>query len=161
MYDKAMAVDADYDRAMAAAMKKLNRRAYVRYQLQQKLERLGFAGDVIRRVAERLVEVGVLDDVAFGRALIREAKRSKPAGPRLLRQKLMQRDLDCTLIERLLEEENRVSDQVTDAGRLVELKLRSTRLADDKPTLKRKLWAMLARRGYETDTIERVLAKHT
>jgi len=70
---------------------------------------------------------------------------------------LTQRGLDRALIDRLLDADRpRPEDAVQGAADLARKTLR-TLGRFDPPTRKRRLWAMLARRGFDTDTIEAAL----
>ncbi len=110
-----VSVAAVQDKAMRQAMSRLNRRALSRRDLDRKLRDLDYDEAVRQRVLDRLTELKYLDDEAFGRALIRETQRGKPAGPRLLRQKLMQKGLERSLIDRLIAEMREQSDGVEQA----------------------------------------------
>lgn len=146
---------ATHDQAMRKAMHRLNRRAMSRRDLDRKLGDLGFTADTRQGVLDRLTELGYLDDEAFGRALIRETQRAKAAGPRLLRQKLFQKGLDRTLVDRLVSETND-EDEQDDASRAIALaRQRLARMQRlDPTTRRRRLYGALARRGFEGDTID-------
>lgn len=108
---------AAFDKAMRAAMNRLNRRAMSRSQLRRKLTDRKLELDVaaVDAALDRLEELDLIDDEAFGRALIAEILRGRPAGPMLLRQKLMQRGLERNLIDRLIAE-NEPSEEAAIEG---------------------------------------------
>lgn len=151
--DRAQAFDKAYD----AALSRLNRRAMSRRQLHDKLRQLDHSQSVVDQVLDRLEELRLLDDEELGRELIRQTIASRPAGPRLLRSKLQQRGFPAALIDRLLETElPSTADSVRGAAALAQQKLRTmSRL--DPLARKRRLWGMLARRGFDADTIEAAL----
>src|SRR5690554_4656520 len=68
---KRVAQAATYDKALRAAMRRLDRRAMSTRQLADKLRTLGFEPSVIEQVTARLTELGALNDRAYGEALIR------------------------------------------------------------------------------------------
>ena len=143
---------AQVDKAMRKAMNRLNRRAMSRRDLDRKLRDLEFDEPIRQRVLDRLTELKYLDDEAFGRALIRETQRAKPAGPRLLRQKLFQKGLDRKLIDQLVGEVRDTSDPEAEALALARRRLRQmSRL--DAAARQRRLYGLLARRGFEPQTI--------
>ena len=149
-----------YDKAWRDAMRPLNRRALSGKQLRDKLTEKGHAPKTIDAVQARLEELGVMDDLSYGRSLIRQTMSRKAAGPRLLRQKLMQKGVERSLIDKLLAEAcgDQPDNQVDAAAELVEKKLRTVSMQRLEPAeQKRKLWGMLARRGFEVDTIRRAL----
>lgn len=142
-----------FDQAMKRALNRLNRRAMSRRQLDGKLRELAFEAPVRERVLDRLAELNLLDDEAFGRAVVRETMARKPAGPRLLQQKLFQKGIERTLADRLIDEAVEPDDQVEQAVLLSRKRLGSMgRL--DAVTRKRRLYGLLARRGFGPDTID-------
>lgn len=145
-----------YDKAMRDATRRLARRAMSRGQVRDKLRTLGHDAAVIDRVLARLDELELIDDAAFGRMLIEETRRARPAGPRLLQQKLRQKGLDPELIGRLIDEAEEHADADADARALIEKSL--LRLQNcDAPTRRRRLYGALARRGFDTEVIQRAM----
>jgi regulatory protein len=142
-----------YDGAMKAALQRLNRRALSTSQLRRKLREKEHDPIAIDQAIARLEELGAIDDEAFGQSLIDETLRRKPAGPRLLRQKLMQKGLDRKLIDRL------VGALEPDGDGAVELARKKMRTMNDIDPQKQKqrLWGLLARRGFDSDTIEQAV----
>jgi regulatory protein len=162
MWDDALAARVHdavaFQRAFEAAMKKVNRTALSRRRMAEKLKLGGIEEAMIDRVLDRLVEIGAVDDEAYGRALVNEIQARKPAGPALLRAKLRQKGLENKLIDKLLAEvkEDPTADPVGDAAELARKKLRS--MARLEPQVrKRRLWGALARRGFDGDTIDAAL----
>jgi len=86
------------DKAYRQALHRLGRRAMSRRELDRKLERLGHPSGARAEALDRLTGLGYLDDAAYGRSLLRELTLRKPAGPRLLRQKLYEKGLARELI---------------------------------------------------------------
>lgn len=146
-----------FDRAYEAALSRLNRRALSRRQLGDRLRQLGHDQAVVAQVLDRLEALHLLDDEVLGRELIRQTLAGDPAGPPLLRSKLMQRGLKGPLIDRLLSEAAPApGGLVRGASALAQKKLPT--LARLGPVArKRRLWALLARRGFDHDTIEAAL----
>ncbi len=147
-----------FDKALKQALNRLNRRAMSRYDLDFKLKKLGYEQPVRESVLDRLTELRFLDDEAYGRALIDATMRRKPAGPQLLRQKLFQKGIDRSLIERLVSEATDAQDLAPGAVELARKKLR-TMQRFDLQTRKRRLYGLLARRGFNPDTISSVMAE--
>ncbi len=146
-----------FDKAFRAATRRLGRRAMSRGMVQRKLRDLGHPPEAAQRVLQRLEELDLLDDEAFGRALIREITRAKPAGPMLLRQKLMTKGLDRALIDRLVGEATSDTDQQADgATDFARKKIRSMQRLDPAAR-KRRLYGQLARRGFTPDAIHAAL----
>lgn len=147
-----------YDKALRQAMNRLNRRAMSRSDLDFKLKRLDYTQPVREEVLDKLTEMGFLDDEAYARALIEATMRRKPAGPQLLRQKLFQKGIHRSLIERLVGEATDAQDLAPGAVDLARKKLRTMQRLDIE-TRKRRLYGLLARRGFNPDTISSVMAE--
>ena len=149
------------DRAVNAAGAILSRRALSSAELAQRLTRRGIRPDLVAPVIKRLRDLGLIDDQELGRALIRETLAKKPAGPALLRAKLARRSLDSDLIERLLTESaaqpsSPLADAFDLALGLARAQLRKT-AGLDRATQQRRLYSLLARRGFDEDTAQRVI----
>ena len=147
-----------YDKALRQAMNRLNRRAMSRRDLGRKLHGLGYDEPVREAVLDRLTELQFLDDEVYARALIDATMRRKPAGPQLLRQKLYQKGIDGSLIERLVSEATDAVDLAPGAVELARKKLRTMQRVDAE-TKRRRLYGLLARRGFNPDTISSVMAE--
>ena len=127
-----------------------------RRQITDKLRQAGFGNEPCQGVIDHLVARNLIDDEAYGRALLREILRGKPAGPRFLRMKLQQKGLERHLIDQLVDEACDGMDSVGAAKQLVDARLRSTARLDPIKR-KRRLWGMLARRGFDSETITEAL----
>lgn len=149
-----------YEKAHRAALTRLSQRPYTTHKLTGKLRQLKYEDDVVARVIERLTETGLLDDRAYGEALIRTTVARKPAGSRLLRAKLLQHGLSLALADRLVEEAKPQADQAVDqAASLARQKLKTMAPRLDAFARKRRLWGALARRGFDSDTIQSALQR--
>lgn len=142
-----------FDKAMRAAVNRLNRRPMSRKMVDDKLRELDHSPEVREAVLDRLAEVGLLDDEVYGRSLIRAEMSRKAAGPRLLSQKLYQKGIAGELAARLIEEATSDRDeQLQSCLELARKKMRTMQRLD-ATTRKRRLYGQLARRGFDTDTI--------
>jgi regulatory protein len=152
--DREAAVLATYDRALNM----LAARARSSAELRRLLIRKGEPADQVTIVIDRLLTAGFLDDASFAR----QFARSKALGAGLSRRRLQQelarrgvdRDLSDDAIDEVLVEEG--IDDRTSIERVARKKLRAlSRL--DAPTQRRRMYAFLARRGYDSNDITRVL----
>ncbi|MEM9020396.1 MAG: regulatory protein RecX [Planctomycetota bacterium] len=142
-----------YDKAFRAATKRLSRRAMSRKMVAEKLRELGHATELRDRVLDRLEELALIDDQAFGRALLRDLLNRKPAGPQLLKQKLYQKGITGALADELIREAT-ADDEAQRQSAIEFATKRAASLARfDAPTRKRRLYGQLARRGFDPDTI--------
>jgi regulatory protein len=109
---------------------------------------------------ERLVAAGLLDDAAYARAFVRSKISSKGFSRRRLQQELAKRgvarDVSDSAIAEVLEDE--AVDEVATIERVARKKLRALRGLDDE-TQRRRLYAFLARRGYDVDDVRAVVGK--
>jgi regulatory protein len=147
-----------FDKAKRASLNRLNRRAMTCQQLKRKLRTLDHCDSVINEVIDHLKELGLLDDESVGRAIVRSELSRKPAGPMYLRAKLMQKGVEREVIDRIVSEATEEIDLLAGAKKLVASRLRSL-MRVDEVTRKRRLWGMLARRGFDSDTIRRALSE--
>ncbi|MCG8511130.1 MAG: RecX family transcriptional regulator [Rhodospirillales bacterium] len=146
-----------YDKAMRTAMNTLNRRPLSRRELDRKLREKEHDEAVRQHVLDRLEELGLLDDEAFGRALLREMQRGKPAGPRLMQQKLFTKGLDRKLIDKLVTETSTNTGSQTEQATALARKRATAMASLDARTRYRRLYGLLARRGFEPDVIRSAL----
>ena len=142
-----------------AALKLIERARRTRSDLARRLKEKGHPFAVVSEVLDRLTEVGLVDDVEYARAWLAGRWGRRPSGWRRLQQELRGKgiaDADIARAKELLSERGGAPDEVASAAKLVEQGRR--RLARLEPREQRqKLYALLARRGYDGDTIRRAL----
>ena len=150
-------------------------------ELRTRLRRKGVADEDIERVIARLRRAGYLDDAAFARYWIGERARSRPRGPRLMRQELRNKGVAPAVVDTALAEARatRIEEATTvlenmpaedaadesvasdpeyeDALRLARRRLRGY-ASLDPPTFRRRVAALLVRQGFSYATARRVLA---
>jgi regulatory protein len=157
----AVTVDAtDETACREAALKLLERTRRTRTDLEKRLKDKGYAMATVAPVLDRLTEVGLVDDAEFARAWLAGRWGRKPSGWRRLHQELRSKGVSDDDVERareLLAERGSAPDEVESAARLVaQARKRMARL--DPQKARQRLYALLARRGYDADTIRRALA---
>jgi len=131
-------------RRYAAAL--LGQRAYSRRTLIDRIIRKGFDPETARRVADRFVTVGVLDDEALAAALARAEIARKPAGPMLLEMKLVAKGIDRPTARRAAQAALADRDLLADAVHLARRRLAAMSPSVQEPARQRRLYAALARR---------------
>jgi regulatory protein len=145
--------------AREAALKLLERTRRTRSDLARRLRDKGYAESVVAEVIERLAGVGLLDDAEYAHAFLVERWGRRAAGWRRLEQELRRRGIAGEDIERArarFEQEQGGADEVRLASRVVAQAAR--RYAGLDPRARRqRLYALLARRGFDGDTIEQAL----
>jgi len=150
---------ADPEAARAAALKLLERTRRTRADLTRRLRDKGFAGSVVAGVVERLTGVGLLDDVEYARAFLAGRWGRRAAGWRVLEQDLRRRGVEREDIERArarFEAEQGPADEVRLARR-VAVQAERRYAALDPRVRRQRLYALLARRGFDGDVIQQAL----
>ena len=142
-----------------AALKLIERARRTRSDLARRLEEKGHAVTIVSEVLDRLTEVGLVDDVEFARAWLAGRWGRRPSGWRRLQQELRGKgiaDADMARAKELLTERGGAPDEVESAAKLIAQARR--RYARLEPQVQRqRLYALLARRGYDGETIRRAL----
>ena len=144
-----------YDRALNL----LAFRARSSSDLARSLQRKGEEKPHVDWAIERLKEQGLLDDAAFARSFARakvvDGKQSRRRVQQELARKGVSRSLTDEAIDNVIEEEG--VDQRAIVEEAARKKLRSL-TGLDPVVQRRRLYAFLARRGYEIDDIRSVLS---
>jgi len=147
--------------AREAALRLIERMRRTRSDLERRLRDKGFEAADIEHVLERLAAVGLVDDAEYARAFLAGRWGRRAAGWRRLEQDLRQRGVaadDIAAGRARLEAQQGPTDEIAMARRVVEQAAR--RYAGLEPyERKRKLWALLARRGFATDVIAQAVGR--
>lgn len=149
---------ATYDRALAM----LAFRARSRAELRRGLLRKGEPADQVDVALERLERAGLIDDAAFARQFARSRSSAAGASRRRIQQELARRGVARQVGDEAIADvyEEEEVDEGEIALRAARKKLRS--LAGLDPAVRaRRLYAYLARRGYDADDIRRAIAAVT
>ena len=135
----------------------LERQPRTRVQLESALAKRHVPAEVAAAVLDRLADVGLIDDSAYARMLVHSRTVTKGAARRSLRVELRRKGCSDDIIAEALalvtdDDERRM------AARLVEARLR--RLTGLDPIVaRRRLYGMLARKGYGSGVIAATLAE--
>jgi regulatory protein len=142
----------------ARALDMLEARARAVTELRRLLIKKGEPPEEVDAAIERLRVAGVLDDANFARQLTRSKALGGGHSRRRIQQELAKRgvarDVSDEAIEEVFEEEG--IDEAAAIERVARKKLRLLG-GLDLATQKRRLFGFLARRGYDSDAIARVL----
>ena len=145
--------------AREAALKLLERTRRTRADLTRRLRDKGFAEPVVLQVIERLAGVGLIDDVEYAHAFLTGRWGRRAAGWRVLEQDLRKRGVereDIASARARFEAAQGPADEVRLARRVAEQAER--RYARLDPRIRRqRLYALLARRGFDGDVIQQAL----
>ncbi len=150
----------DVTAAREAALKLLERTRRTRSDLERRLRDKGFAAQAITEVVDRLAEVGLVNDAEYARAFLAGRWGRRPAGWSKLQRDLRAKGVPDEAIvagRGLIEEREGAADELAVASKLVAQV--SARYARFEPRVRnQRLYALLARRGFDGDTIRRVLS---
>jgi regulatory protein len=129
-------------------------------ELKRLLLRKGEPAADVDAALERLTRAGLLDDANYARQLARTKALGAGMSRRRIQQELTRRgvarDVSSEAIADVFDAEG--VNEAAAIERLARKKLRTlTQL--DLPTQKRRLYAFLARRGYDSDDISNVLRR--
>ena len=142
-----------------ATLELLERALRTRHDLERRLKERGFAAGEIAATLDRLAEVGLVDDVEFARTWLAGRWGRRPSGWRRLQQELRAKGVsqeDAERARELLSERGGAPDEVQSAAKLAaQARKRYARL--DPQVQRQRLYALLARRGYDSDVIRRAL----
>jgi regulatory protein len=89
----------DAERALEIAVAYLGARPRTRWEVERRLRRAGAGDEVIEATAERLAEMGLLDDAAFARWWGEQRDRHAPRGQRMIEAELRQHGVPRAVIE--------------------------------------------------------------
>ena len=127
-------------------------------ELRRKLLLKGEPEADVDATIERLTAAGLLDDAAYARAFVRSKVASQGFSRRRLQLELTKRGVvrevaDAAIVEVLHDDD---VDESANIERVARKKLRTLRGLDEE-TQRRRLFAYLARRGYDVDDVRAVL----
>lgn len=135
-----------YHKVWEAALSLLDYRGYSSGELQHKLQDKGYPIEIITAVIKRLKEVGLIDDYAYARGLLRAKFSSKGLVGPALRADLKRKAIDLQIIDELIDEID--SAEIREkAEEMVLKKLPALRQVDFQKR-RNRLISMLLRKGY-------------
>ncbi len=150
--------DSAAHRAHEKALYLLEHRAHSKKELERKIARAEFDREAAHAAAERMEELGLIDDEQYARRLAQELFTRKKFGVRRVRQELQQKGIDDALIALVLEEFSPEQDETVEKIRdIIE---RKYPMAQEDEKVRRRAVAALQRYGYKLEDIFSVLNKN-
>ncbi|MEZ4864070.1 MAG: RecX family transcriptional regulator [Caldilineaceae bacterium] len=143
-------------RAYAAALRFLSERARSRTEVEERLQRRGFAEAAIGSTVKRLQREGYLSDADFGRLWVENRQRFRPRSTRALRYELRQKGVAADVIEEVLDHAEIDEDEAAWAA--VQDKLYRWETLDYNP-FRQKVSGFLARRGFGHEVTRRAVER--
>lgn len=142
-------------RAHEKALYLLEHRAHSKKELADKIARAEMDRSAAERAAERMEELGLVDDEQYARRLAEELFTRKRFGARRVRQELCQKGIDDAIVSQVMEELTPVRDENADRIRDIVERKYPTAWQDEKA--RRRAIAALQRYGYGMEDIMSVL----
>jgi regulatory protein len=147
----------DLDRAYRRALQYLRARLRSRAEIELRLRRYSYDGDLIRSVVEMLAARGYVNDREFAGAWVRDRVRLKPKGRRGMRAELVAKGVAAEDVEAVL------SENVTDTEEELARRALAPRLAAiearGEEKARRAILSFLARRGFDAGLARRIAAE--
>jgi regulatory protein len=144
-----------HSEARNIVLNQLNFMPRSRKELETTLAKRHVEPDVAKSVLDRFEEIGMVDDAAFAELLIRSRCNTKRVSRSVLRQQLRQKGVNQEIIEEALLVVSD-ADELRMATELVERKARAMSRLEPE-VRKRRLFGLLARKGYNTSIALRVI----
>jgi regulatory protein len=141
--------------AWVAALRRLARQPLPRVVLGERLRQLGYTPSVVTTTLDRAQQLGYLDDRAYAHSLVR--RRSQTRGVSLIARELRSKGVGEDDVSSAMEQVD------PDAEEERALALARSALNRRRPAtadeLRRRVGAVLSRRGFRTSTIIRVIGR--
>lgn len=143
---------------LEAAARFLEARSRSVAEVRRRLTRAGYRPDLVDGAIQRLGDLGILDDEAFGRAWVESRDRARPRGEIALRRELALKGVDRSIVEGVLEERRDTADpeagaiDLVAARRLLAKQARALGRVADLRQRRQRAYALLARSGFDPET---------
>lgn len=147
--------DSAAHRAHEKALYLLEHRAHSKKELERKIARAEFDKDAAKAAADRMEELGLIDDEQYARRLTQELFTRKKFGVRRVKQELREKGIADEIIALVLEEFSPEEEETVEKIR--ELIERKYPMAQEDEKVRRRAVAALQRYGYSMDDIFTVL----
>lgn len=136
----------------------LGKRNYFEKALVDKLVQKEYEEEAIAFTIEKLYSYGYLNEQRLTEAFVNDKKRLSKKGPRYIASALKAKGVDSELIRQALEENYDEDEALENCKSLLWKKLDYyKRKTNDTYTLKGKLYAFLAQRGYSSEVTKRAI----
>lgn len=145
----------DQRRAQEKALYLLEHRSHSKKELADKIARTAASREAASAAADKMEELGLIDDEAYARRLARELFTRKRYGPGRVRQELRLKGIDGELIDELLEEYGGEEEALENIRAVLERKYAGWE--EDERT-RRRAFAALQRLGYSYGLIRQAMA---
>ena len=147
-----------HGKAKKYAFKLLSYRGRSEKELKERLIKKGISKTVASSIVQDLKRLGLIDDRSLAETLKREALSRKLLSHQGAIKFLNHRGIPHEIITQILDNDEIID--IENARRLISKKIKNLGNHSSLP-VKKKLYGLLARRGYSSDTIRKVLKENT
>ena len=137
---------------MNTAVRILTYRDHSKYELKQKLQKRGFASEVIDTVIVECQRLNYIDDQRTARVYISQLKR-KCFGKRHIRMAIKKKRLSGIIIEKILLENYTEAEDRENASNLLEKKIKTFNREKNSKKRRDKIFRFLYSRGFNKDVV--------
>jgi regulatory protein len=145
--------------ARRVAIKILKTRMVSRAALVGRLVRKGYSPATASAAATEMADKGLIDDRRLAESLVRKQLGTKAAGKRVLVAKVRQRGIAGPVAEAAAAEGLKGRDLLADAVDLARRKARGSKPGLDPQVLRQRVFAYLARRGFDGEVCRRAVER--
>ncbi|MDI6767656.1 MAG: RecX family transcriptional regulator [Bacteroidota bacterium] len=147
--------------AKQKALRFLSYRMRSEKEIRAKLIEKEFQTKTVDEVIKNLHSLGLINDLEFARAFVHDLLLRKPAGQRLIRQKLHLKGIQPSIIQNILEKEliDNEQDLALQAARKQMQRYKAVKKKTDEKKIQQRVAQHLARRGFGWSVISSVLKK--
>jgi len=149
-----MTVQGDTEKALAYSRRLISIRPRSEKELRDRLFQKRFKREIILKVISCLKKENEINDLYFAKLWIESRIINNPRSSRLLKKELMQKGVSSSIIDTILSEITEKDDVI--ARRFAKKRAEKMK-ALSAVNAKRKLFSLLARRGFDIETIDDIL----
>ena len=142
-------------RAKKHALEMLSEEIYSKTQMSRYLEKEGYSDATIKTIVTELIQSGHIRDRKFAEKWVQRRLKSNPRGGKLLKMELIEKGVDRKTAEQVVKEVN-ANDEEELALQIAE-KQRKKYERLPNHVAQRRLHGYLARRGYDSDLILKII----
>ncbi len=142
-------------RAKKHALEMLQEEIYSKSQMSRHLEKEGFTDETVETIVTELIQAGHIRDRQFAEKWIQRRIKSNPRGRKLLKQELIEKGVDRKTAEQVINEVN-AEVEAKLALQIAEKQAKKYKHLTNQAA-QRRLYGYLARRGYDSDLILKII----
>ena len=130
-------------------------KTYTKSGMEQRLKREGFSEEAVETAVEELIDSGHIRDRKYAENWVVRRQKSNPRGKTLLKHELLDRGVDRETVEQVVAKVE-TEDEAVLALQIAQKRVKQYRQLPVH-VAKRRLHGFLARRGFGSDIVRRVL----